>query len=567
LGNRSGRFLSALLVGQRGLLPADVREDFRRAGLAHLLAISGLHVGLLVGILWPALLLLVPRNRPRRIAVLGGFLLLFAEMTGGAAPVRRAGVMILMDRAGRLRGRSDGALRGWWLALGVEAAVRPAGVLLPGFLLSYATTLALLAGARRGWLRPARSAAGWFAVGARASAMALLASAPLQVACFGAATPWAWAHNLLLVPLAGPYLAAVVAGLLLALLPGPPGVAGWAAVDLATRGFLGLQAALAAALPTTRWGFAWGLGQALLLTALLLGLLWWGWGSWGRPALVVLLLWLGWPRPEVSWRAIFLSLGRGEAILLEWPGRPPWLVDAGPPAAPGRSAAPVASTLERLGVRRLGWVLVTHGDADHAGGLEALGTGVVADSVGTPSPEGLPRPARRIRAGWRRRPAPGIVVEALHPPPGWEAPEENDASLVLRVRGAGLSLLLTGDLERRGETRLLTSGADVRADVLKAAHHGRATSTAAPFLRRVAPRVVVRLGALPAGETAERRLEREGKRWGIPVVSAARSLVLRIRRGRWVLETAEGRLVRGVCRAPPGPSRAALRCGQGVRVL
>lgn len=205
-----------------------------------------------------------------------------------------------------------------------------------------------------------------------------------------------------------------------------------------------------------------------------------------------------------------LDVGQGDALLLEFPSGLPWLIDGG--GIPGSrydvGVKRVLPALRAMGVDELGLVVMTHGDADHVGGLFAVleqlrvrqllvprraGVGAaersllsLADQQGVPvlvAAEGASLP---VSAG-------GVTADLLHPVAGWGFTTEstNDGSVVIRVSLGAVTLLLTGDIEAAAEEHLLRSGADLRATVLKVAHHGSRTSSSAGFLDRVRPMVAI----------------------------------------------------------------------------
>ncbi|HEY0641315.1 MAG TPA: MBL fold metallo-hydrolase, partial [Pseudonocardiaceae bacterium] len=216
----------------------------------------------------------------------------------------------------------------------------------------------------------------------------------------------------------------------------------------------------------------------------------------------------GWP--AAGWAVVACDVGQGDALALATgePGRA-LLVDAGPD--PG----PVRSCLDRLGVRRVPLVVLSHLHADHIGGLSALLDG---RSVGAVAVGPLREPAwafERVRSlahragvpvvslrhGQRLR-WPGLTVDVLGPrrTPGPQLDENdgsqvNDASLVLRAETPAGRVLLTGDVELAGQADLLRAGVDLRADVLKLPHHG-SRYTSPEFLAAVRPRIaLVSVGA------------------------------------------------------------------------
>lgn len=204
-------------------------------------------------------------------------------------------------------------------------------------------------------------------------------------------------------------------------------------------------------------------------------------------------------------QVIFLDVGQGDAILVRTPGGRVLLVDGGPPEAGPR----LVRDLKRLGVERIDVLLSTHPHADHIGGLlevlQAFPVGVVYDPGVVHATSTFERYLRLIeqkgvpfhlaRRGVELPLEEGVKAQVLWPGAeavAWaeEAGELNAASAVVRLTYGQVALLLTGDIEREQEEVLLRQS-DVRAQILKVAHHGSNSSTGSSFLARVGPRVAV----------------------------------------------------------------------------
>jgi competence protein ComEC len=223
--------------------------------------------------------------------------------------------------------------------------------------------------------------------------------------------------------------------------------------------------------------------------------------------------------PRTPWvRMTLIDVGQGDAILVQFPTGHSMLVDTGGTPGPfdigGRIVTPAAWA---LGVRRLDWLVVTHGDGDHLGGARA----VLADLRPSEVWEGiavgghrdlaaLRDDAQAVGAVWRTVLAGqsmtvgAVTVESVHPlPPDWERRRvRNDDSLVLRLRYGEVELLLTGDAASEFEglaasAPVTTSAGDGHGlRILKVAHHGSRTSSSAAFVGRYQPEIaVVSLGA------------------------------------------------------------------------
>jgi competence protein ComEC len=162
------------------------------------------------------------------------------------------------------------------------------------------------------------------------------------------------------------------------------------------------------------------------------------------------------------------------------------LYDTGPRWGPGQDAAArvLLPSLRAAGVRRLDRLLLSHGDADHAGGLASLRAGLpVAELWSPPDPRLVGHAA--CEAG-RRWTWDGVHFELLHPPPGTPPRTGNENGCVLRVQAAR-SVLLAADIGRAQELSLLPQLQPV--DLLLLAHHGSASSSAPEFLAALQPQL------------------------------------------------------------------------------
>ncbi len=205
------------------------------------------------------------------------------------------------------------------------------------------------------------------------------------------------------------------------------------------------------------------------------------------------------PRDELELRVF--DVGQGDAILLRF-GDSALLVDAGPNPETAREV--LLPRMARLGVERLDGLVLTHTDADHIGGaadiLEALPVATVWMASSRQDHPLLSVIEAAARQGGTRieEPVDGQALE-WHPAVSIQvniaapsvASGDNNQSIVLRVRYGNAGLLLTGDIERAAERTLVDAGGGLKADVLKVAHHGAATSSSPEFLAAVKPQVAI----------------------------------------------------------------------------
>ncbi|MBZ8142245.1 competence protein ComEC, partial [Rubrivivax gelatinosus] len=209
-------------------------------------------------------------------------------------------------------------------------------------------------------------------------------------------------------------------------------------------------------------------------------------------------------------------VGQGSALLVRT-ARHLLVFDAGPRWSPEADAGErvLVPLLRARGERRIDVLMLSHRDGDHVGGASALLAALpVGELIGS-LPDAHPLlgrvPHRRCAAGQRWR-WDGVDFEVLHPPPQMPIADAaaNATSCVLKVRGAGTSALLPGDLPAAQEAALVGAGAPLAAQVLVVPHHGSRSSSSEAFIAAVAPRwAVVQAGYLnrfghPAPEVAAR---------------------------------------------------------------
>jgi competence protein ComEC len=515
-----GALLAALALGERSALSDASREAFAQLGLAHLLAVSGLHLSLVSGMVFWGVLALASRSAAlaARIDLPGAALVSallaaggYALLTGPAIPVQRA--FVLLAAAGLAVGSRRPRRRAHPLALASLLVLwrTPSALFEPSFQLSFAATAALLAAHPASEAGAGRALRERIAALLRVSAAAILATAPLSACHFGQVAPAGLLANLVAIPLTA-FLLLPAAFLALLASVGDGALASLlvAAAARLAAALLSVASALATSLPVTwpaappSWttlAVASGLAVlairrselsvrvvALALQAALLAA--------APPAALE-------PRPP---RVVFFDVGQGDASLVQ--GRDgTLLVDAGPDPPGGFDAGRqvLLPALRALGVARLDRLAVSHADLDHRGGVPAVLDALPVGAVWIP-PGGARDPAfAEVRAVAERRGVPvlergagfaaerlgDVRVEFLWPPPSGGSLARNDRSLVLRVAVGGVRVLLTGDGEAAAERALLVQATALRAEVLKLAHHGSRTSSSAVFLRAVAPRLAV----------------------------------------------------------------------------
>ena len=493
------RLIPALVTGDDAALPPELADDFRTSGLTHLLAVSGTNLTLVLGAVLGIARALGARGRVlSAVGVLGavGFVLLARPDPS----VLRAAAMGLVALAGLTAGDRRRGLRALCVAVLVLVLVDPWLARSAGFLLSALATGAILVlgppwrDALSRWLPR------WAAEALAVPLAAQVVCTPVVAALSDRVSVVAVAANVLVAPAVGPATVLGLVGGVVAVVAEPVGqvvgaaavVPGWWIVAVGRH---------AAGLPGADVGWGSSLPALAVLTLLCAGVVtatpwvlrrWWA-GCAGAALMVVAVLQpvptLGWP-PD-GWVMVACDVGQGDGLVLSAGPGTAVVVDTGPePEAMSRC-------LDRLGVRSVAAVVLTHLHADHVDGLAGvLGSVPVGEvqvgPVHTPAgawdtvqelaaDAGVP--VRTVAAGeqagsgdlaWRVLWPPASTPAALADDAG-EGSALNDASVVLLVESHGLRLLLTGDVEPPTQQTLERAGLVPDVDVLKVPHHGSAS--------------------------------------------------------------------------------------------
>ncbi len=513
-----GTVLRGLLLGSRGSSRPGVRRAFARTGIAHILVVSGLHLGLLAFLVFWLCRRIMARARfllqvasPNRLAALASLLVVWSyvlTISPGPASLRAA-IMASCFLLAAALARSVDPFSSLGAAVIACLAVQPQWLVAPGFQLSVAATAALLWLGRQEHLRrkpwPIRAVA--------ASAVAGTATWGLAAHHFGSFSVLGILSNLVAVPLfCWLVLPLGLLGLGLALL------SPWAAspllglaAHLAGLGAMGAEHLAEAAWWTNiPWhpnlaetaGYYLALGAGPLawetrrLPRRVRSLSWVA--AWTAAGLVVALS----VRSGLQQSTFYLlgsSCGQASALVL--PGRRAVMVDAGCGSTPRM----LARILERRWIRCIHLLAVSHCHRDHAeGALWLLEHSCIRrlwlnDQAGCPLQERIRSLAREkgIPVEHGHRLSVGAVeIRALTGMPDSGSPllVPNDRSLVLRLDGPGWSLLLPGDAGPGEQRLLLEASVPLRADILVAPHHGSDLGLQPDFLRTVRAKLVLVAG-------------------------------------------------------------------------
>jgi len=512
--------LQALSVGHKSLISAPQWQLLRETGTSHLMAISGLHIGLVGALVFfilrwltpGALLLRLNVSAQQVAAVFSLFAALFyALLAGFSVPTQRAFIMLLVVMLAILFKRPAFSANTLALALSGVLLYQPVAVLSVGFWLSFlAVVIISLVTSSRIRYRLGDEAedvygrgkgkAGRWLQGLRTQWLIALGMLPLSVLLFQQGSVISPLANMLVIPLVG--LLVVPISLLASVMS-----LFW--VEAALWLF-----ALASDCLAIIWYILQWLGESPVAS----------WKSASVPLLqgtmaligvFLLLMPRGFPlrftgiilllpmllykaeRPVSGdlWVSV-LDVGQGLSVLLQTHEKT-LLYDTGAKFSERFDIGEkvVLPYLQFIGVEQLDTLLISHGDNDHAGGAQAILAQLKVHHVlagdRAQLSEALKREALLCRSGRRWR-WDGVDFEILHPARDYK--KANNRSCVLKVSGGNYSLLLTGDIEAKAERELLKSEGVVeslRADVLVVPHHGSNTSSSAAFLDVVKPHLAV----------------------------------------------------------------------------
>jgi len=517
MSGSNAALLKGLLLGKGRELPDKVRDAFADSGTIHILAVSGLHVGLIAGFAWLIFASIFRIPRPISVFLVVLMLVIYVGLVGGRASVIRASLMFSIILIGTALSRPSNLLNSIGAAGFILLLIKPVWLSDLGFQLSFGATLGIA------YLMPVfddllpdsihknKFVSKWIVTPLQVSIAATLGTGPLIAYYFHRVQIIAPIANLVVIP---PLGLIVGYGVLGSLFHGIPVLNIFADCLLRTDRLL-TEVLLFTVNIFARPSFAYlpfktfppiWIGVYYLCLLLIANLKRSKLSRIGVSIIAVGLIafiFFG-SKNKQRTRITFFDIGQGDCALVEFCDGREILIDGGPP---GNAAFGVAPYLQAKGYRELDAVLMTHYDADHLGGIKDLmddfeytdiyvntftrGSDLYAEFLDSVDME-------RVNLLLAGDSIPGFPEFEVLWPGTLAVTREgslmcniNEASIVLMLQVDETEILFTGDIGAVTEIDMIESGCDLDCDILKVPHHGSKFSSCSLFVERTSPELAI----------------------------------------------------------------------------
>ncbi|ADO76793.1 DNA internalization-related competence protein ComEC/Rec2 [Halanaerobium praevalens] len=507
---KNGAFIKAILLGEREDLNFTQKDLLKNAGASHLLAISGLHMGIII-LSFSYLLFKIFTSKKMALYFLSFLIFIYIILVGAAVSIIRAALLALLFLWASEFNREADFLNIIALTLIINLVINPLALFTVSLQLSYILVLALF------YLTPIFKQR--LPVFLAVSLVAQLASIAIAGYYFNQYSYISLITNLWLIPyisLLLPFIFTLVFLSIFSLNLILPLV--FLIECLLNYLFKGLK------LMTILQGRPLVIGKLNLITVIFYYILLFSLAFLYRKYYIQLNL-----NKILFWRKIvsllllmlissffinfnsnkleinFVAVGQGDGIFIQFPGSENMLIDTGPPGTKGRNIEyNIISYLNYLGVKKIDYFLVSHFDADHVGGIEHLFKRKKVKNVLIPpftekttfhSFLNQKIKEKKVKANYLTA---GMVfklgnckIEILNPEPNQIHSDRNENSIVFLLTHKNNSFLFTGDLSQAGEERIVKKYDLAHVDVLKAGHHGSKTSSGQKLLTKIKPDLAI----------------------------------------------------------------------------
>ncbi len=507
LGEENGAVLSAMLLGEKSEMDAEVKELYQKSGIGHLLAISGLHISFIgLGVYKLLRKVGVPMILSGYTSIL--VISLYAMMIGFSVSVFRAYMMLLIRLGAELTGRVYDIITALFLSATLTLMISPGYLTDAGFLLSYGAIIGIL------FVLPAmetsfpKKGVGLSAL--RCSLSINLTLFPILLWFYYEFPTYSILLNLIAIPLMSLLLGSGLCGSVFLWCPPIRFLCFWICKQVL---FLYEQMGeWGSSLPFARIVFGkpplwmivlYYLGLAFVLLLVKRGKKKKSW-IWGICAFSVCLMGI---RFDQDLRVTMIDVGQGDCMYIQGPCGGTYLIDGGSSDVEQVGKYRIEPFLKSQGVGCLDYVFITHGDLDHCNGVEELiarqDVGVKIKYLVLPGNDqtdemlkGLSQQAKKMGIQVLRMETgsflkeEGLTIQCIQPDAD-SSLSGNAGSVVLELRYGNFEMLCTGDVEAEGEELLTRRLKGKTYDVLKVAHHGSKNSTSSEFLQVVRPKIAL----------------------------------------------------------------------------
>lgn len=505
IGGDEGHVASAITLGDKSGFSDNLRDIFSKSGISHIVAVSGMHMSIIVVFLFLLMSKLRVNYKIRNIVTLV-FVIIYMALTGFSPSVTRAGIMAIFMLVSAIVDSKYDALTALFFSAALLLIANPYLICSASFLLSYLAFLGLLVLA--GPIKN-RITVGFipdFLKQILASSIAATVfTLPATVLIFGSISTYSLFTNLIILPFVSIIFGAVIIALILSLIYGPAGILFGFIAKLLIKTLLTVASGISL-LPYSYINIKTPsvfdiICYAVIIFILYLMLTGRKPGLPGHCTLAVIACYfvVSITLSSLTYSVTFFDVGQGDCALIKTPGNHNFLIDTGP------SGSTTMSALKSAGVNKLDAVFISHTDSDHSGALGEILENIPVVKVVFPHYNITSEEMENLKSISVKNGASvdfisryhsynlhGIPVDVVWPSPNQNTvSDENDSSLVLSLDLKGTNFLFTGDTGISAEELILKTNEIIDCDVLKVAHHGSDTSTSEKFLKKVSPQYSV----------------------------------------------------------------------------
>lgn len=517
LSKSNASLINALLLGNRSGLSEDSKDLFLKNGVVHLLAVSGLHVGYIIGILFLTGSVMQLNRKVIVYLILIG-IVFYAALLGWKTPITRAVIMGSILLLGGLTERRSIPLNSLGIAALLILVFKPYALLEIGFQLSFiAVGSILFFNMRYGELIPLPNPVNlpkkllrWVISYSLLTLYALIGIIPLTLFYFNSFSTGAFLLNIIVIPYVGMLIALSIIAIIFSYLYQPVGAIFFSSLETLTNQLFALLSFSMNNLSKTViiGSFPWYLLLSVLGLTITFGFIA---TVNGRKKMLIFLLLIS---NIIMWRnatrfrgseVIFMNVGQGDAAFIEGYQSKNILIDTGRSDYGVKSGKyAIGPYLRSKGINRINYFLLSHDDSDHAGGAKYIMDSFEVDTlllgINSPSSNYFEEilfiaknkniPVKKIALGDKIKLGDNSEIQVMYPPNNYIIPVNetgNNSSVVIKYKFANLSILFAGDIEVLSEEIMSNSELYLMSNLLKVPHHGSKSSSSELFLGKVSP--------------------------------------------------------------------------------